>query len=198
MNEIELKQFKKLFNTIDITTPSSVKKWFLDFPELTTGEHCMIMDRSPSVIERLKRECGVTSIVVVEVEGGFMCSAKPPARKKPTKVQQTVANYDDEWVVKQYIGGKSLNWIRSACGCSPTKIYNILNTNKIVLRSHKQAVCSDNEYCSKQWLITNYIDNKYPMRKCAELAGVSHCTIRYWLAKFKLDVRSQHETGSEI
>ena len=52
------------------------------------------------------------------------------------------------------------------------------------------------EYQDKDWLYQKYIIEKCSMMEIAELANVHHSTISYFLRKFKIDIRSHHESMS--
>lgn len=195
MTEEEIQFFRKLTKGMDIYTPNEVEIWLRSYPEFTIGEKCAVIKRSPGVVERLIRTCGLCRVAMVDVGDKWLIASKTKNKKvwKTQKIEHRPI--DDKWVKEQYENGKSINWICKTCKCSHTKVENILKKHNIKRKTHGQIVRTKNKYCSKEWVEEHYIKLGYHMDRCAQIAGVSRCTIRYWMIKFNIEPRSVYEIG---
>jgi len=54
------------------------------------------------------------------------------------------------------------------------------------------------EYRNKDWLVEHYIDKKYSSLVLAKICGCSGTTIRNWLRKFNIKIRSKSEACSGV
>lgn len=199
MDKEELEHFKKLFGEIDIYTQSDVYRWFRSFPELTTDENCVIMGRTPHVIERLKRWCGLTSIKFAETYDMTLYS-RPLYNKDRVYKKYFIdpLEWDEKEITNKYINrSSSIRGLARQYGCSFNKIKLLLKKKKIRLRSHSDAVKTHNPYCNYSWLHNAYINKRFSLRKCARIVGVSTATIRHWFIKYGISTRTYIELGKE-
>lgn len=106
-----------------------------------------------------------------------------------------------EWLEKKYIGEKlSTHQIAKLCGVNDTTIGNWLRRFGISIRSHVEAAelyrrnsREDRKYYDRQWLYQKYIEEKLSITKIAEICGVGCTTIKYWLKKYSIPIRSESE-----
>lgn len=66
------------------------------------------------------------------------------------------------------------------------------------IRPHSEAVASKNPYRTKEWLVETYVNKKWTLTDCADVAKVSDHTIAKWLAHFGLNIRDINESNAKI
>jgi len=111
-------------------------------------------------------------------------------------------NYKNKILLrKQYIDKKlSTPQIAKMCNCSNATIWNWLRKHKIPIRSCKEGILlsnkikrKDKQYCNKDWLEQKYLIEKLSTIQISKLIKVNDETIRKWLWKFNISVRSRDE-----
>ncbi len=153
-----------------------------------TYELAALTNKSPSVIEEWRNRCGMKS------------GKKPPTTVKrefkPKDYEPIdVTVWDNkEWLMQKYtIERLGLPTVARMVKRSVTLIRKKLQRYGIPTRDLQTSMASKNPHCTKEWLVSTYVNDGWTLRECAEVADVSPHTISKWLAKFNLDIRDVNE-----
>lgn len=109
-----------------------------------------------------------------------------------------IKKYKDlDWLFDQYINQhKSSIKIAKICNVTPSVILRWLKRFNIVIRTTSQALRlfnGDKKYRNKDWLYEQYIIKEKTMLEIAKICDVSFSTIRSWLRKFNIKIRTKSE-----
>jgi len=149
--------------------------------------------QSPSEIAE---ECDCSAQAVRSWLDKHEIERRSPAERRATDRRLT----DPEWVREQYVEEKkSANDIAQECGCGDHAVYNWLDRHGIETRSDSEAAelraGPDNKVVYKQlsdfeWLNKQYAEKKRSTLGIAEELGCSASTVRRWLRKHEIELRT--------
>ena len=186
-----------------------VKEYFEENDHLTVYEIAIKLNKSPSTIRNWRRKAGLSS--------------KYPFKTRPKIKKNDIIKIDDkeiwdneEWFRDQYEGKKhGIAIIAKIISRSPRLVVLRLNKYGIEIRSHSQAVKSNNPCSSGKWLAYHYGTRdeyigatkdpdsdggkSWSLKKCASEAGVVPATIYNWLVRanregYKINIRDLNES----
>ena len=187
MTPEELNEFKEEFCRVDPHNDRQLRKWFLDYPELTTAENAMIMGISQRWVSARKKSLGLTRIIIIETSAGVKILRK--RAKKKTTLKPPAEGIED-WIIDQAVNNK----------------VTVLELSKAVLRSrgyvkrvlkaHRKKPNNTIHPCmNKEWVEEHFVKQRLSLRRCARIAGVSYGTIRGWLSHFGINNRDSFEAA---
>jgi len=185
-----------------------LKKFFKEHKLYTTYEIAKLVDRSPSTIREWRRRCGIHGKQL------FPNAKRKSQARTYIKVPKSVWDNRD-WFFNEYQTKKhGMLIISKMIDRSTALVRNRLIKYGIDIRSHKEALQSDNSCCNEIWLMEHYADRKQyirwnkrnstkskpgmgkglTLRECAKLADVkSAYTVYNWLVKYDIAIRDIHE-----
>jgi len=103
--------------------------------------------------------------------------------KDRSKIKITKQYLMNEYVIK----GKSTMQIAKEFGCSGTSIFNYLKKFNISIRNNQESHIKLN--ISRNYLVCEYINKKFSIRKIANKLSCSEATIFNYLKKFNIKIR---------
>lgn len=185
MDDQELIDFREEFDSIVPGDIESLRDFFLKYPELISTELIQIMRRSFSVVQKIRSRIRVNSVLIIETENGVLTT-----RRNTTKFISPELTIDPSWLYDQHVNKNiGIKALAKSIGRSRTFIRKRLRSLGVTNNYVK------NPYYNKEWLYEHYMVQKQSMRQCGKIAGVSHCTIRLWLAEFGIPSRDPFETS---
>jgi len=106
-----------------------------------------------------------------------------------------------EWLENKYCEEKLNTYqIAELCEVDNTTIGNWLRKFSIPIRSYGEAAelyhminRKNKKYYGRQWLNQKYIEEKLSITKIAKICKVGYTTIKYWLKKYDIPIRSEGE-----
>lgn len=107
--------------------------------------------------------------------------------------------HNSNWVYKQYwIKERSTYDIAKQCGVSHDTVLRWMKKHDIERRSKIEAMDIPDELMDRPWLQQEYVENRRTTTDIADELDVSHESVRNWLSKHDIDIRSLEEyTGEE-
>lgn len=123
MDDLELSEFRKIFDSIDTSDPAALRRWFTSYPELSAREHAQIIGRAPTTIRAWRRRCRTSYIYVSESYNGtvfgYVKYPRVVVPKKPIPNIVIPPDWDDEWLVDRIdIDRISFNQLAKLVGMS--------------------------------------------------------------------------------
>lgn len=165
-------------------------KFFHEHRYYTTCELSALTGKSTATIENWRVKCGYKSGKKAPTR------ARRKERKKLDKLPESVWN-NPEWFHKTYNSGFGVRPICQMTGLSIPAVFNRLKKYGVRIRPHGEAVASHNPYRTKEWLIDTYVNKRWTLTQCAEIAAVSPYTIVKWLAHFNLSIRDTYQKSAK-
>lgn len=185
--EIDLEEQHREFKTIvPRSNLANWAKWFKLHSELNPYEHAIIAGVTPSTISYWQYKLGLRQRRKGRkyFKGPLLsCQSLP----KPPD------NWDSQWLAEQYLAGYSTRQLAKMVSRNFDSIYDRLNRVLPRLRTQGESVHSRNPCATKEWLHEHYVNQCLSLRKCARLANVNIRTVRSWLIRFGIRVRSTGE-----
>lgn len=199
---------------LDPTNLESIKRFFEENKYLSTCELAILANRSPTTIRNWKRRCGIP------LGKSPFSGVKHSHKGKPIVPVRDERIWDNEaWFRQKYEQeGLGILAIAKTIGRSKSLVIARLRKYDIVIRSHADAVRSNNPACNEEWLYKHYCtreqyidwckrNGKEPDQnggkalsiiKCAAEANVVPYTIYNWLVRFKIPMRDTRESLAGI
>jgi transposase-like protein len=194
MEDFELAAFKTEWATVNPKDALRVRKWFLDYPELTLLEHARIMNKAWPELHYLRQYCGVNPLLVVETpQGRLTWQASPRKKQKLERLGRPVVR---ETILQLYEEGKSIREVSRITGNARRTIQRIVGATREI-RPFSQVCASQNPCNSREWLLEHYVRKRLSTRQCGALAGVSHVSIRQWIRKHGLASRCGQDNSRD-
>lgn len=188
MTPEELAEFQAEFKAVDLHNRQQVKRWFLDYPELTLPERAVISGMSEIWIKKLKRSLKLSKVKIIETTFGLRIVNR--IQPKKLILNPPIENLE-EWILYQYIEKeRSITELSLATNRSRTHIRTILRNNMV--QFNKSNI---NPYKTREWLTEHFVSQKLSYRQCGKLAGVSRSTIQAWLSHFQIKNRDKFEAA---
>ena len=100
---------------------------------------------------------------------------------------------DRNWLKEKY-SEHTQDEIADMCGVTAGTIVYWMDKFDIETRSTGVSQ-SEGPHKDKEWLRQKYVDEKQSQKEIAEIAGVHKGTVKYWLDKHGIDIRSKSEAA---
>lgn len=103
---------------------------------------------------------------------------------------------DKGWLREKYVvEGLKVKEILELAGCSRTTLYDWLDKHGIDRDRDRGVAQAEGKYKDKEWLKSEYVDNRRSMGEIASDFDVSKETIKYWLKKHNIPIRGRSESA---
>lgn len=167
-----------------------LKEFFEKHKYYTTYELAALTGKAPSTIQKWREKAGFKS-----GKRAPTSYVLPKCRKKFERLPKSMWD-NAEWFHKTYNSGYGLRPLAEMTGLNKSWVIKRLQKYGVRIKSHAEAVASKNPYRTKEWLIDTYVNQKWTLIECANVAKVSRHTICKWLAHFNLNIRDSNEASA--
>ncbi len=181
----EIQQLAAEFNQIDKKNKEAINAWLRSHTYLKNHDLAKIIGVAQAIISQMLKRAGIHK------HNG---RKQPPYlnnKKKPPLIAP--ADWDTAWLIAKNKEGYGYPKLAKAVGRSRRTIWLRLRKK---LRSPAEACKSTNPCCTIEWLLEHYVGKVLSTPACAKLANVAPSTIRSWLNKFKIRIRSSGEASA--
>ena len=186
----EIKTLQAHFhNSVDITDPKSLAKWFIDHHYFSIGALAATAGVSRKIIRKWRKFAGIAG-----PKGQYN-----PIKNKPIVTTITInpplpgqSWKDPVWLRDAYERNPDIKKISEIVGVHFITVWNTLK--KLGIYKSKPIHPCDN----LEWIKLNYVYNHNSAKECARLAGVSHNAMLNWISKHGVATHTLPQTNYSI
>lgn len=121
------------------------------------------------------------------------------SRRKAQDRLREIKKLNKEWLTEQYINNKKSTYeIGKELGISWITINRYLDKFEIPKRTISENVRLEDDRLTKEWLTEQYIDNKRSMEDIAIELGAGKTTIKRYLIKFEIQIKTPYDYGRNV
>jgi len=124
MEDYELPWLQQQFGAVNTADSTSLREWFLSFPELSVKEHAQVAKVATITIRRWKRKSYATFVYMYESYRGMVCvkphapNYKPPKKPLPDLIVPSNWAVDPAWLPAQIENKVGMRQLAKLTGAS--------------------------------------------------------------------------------
>lgn len=180
------------FAQVHTGDPHSLRTWFEAHPYLTYHDMCRIANVHRYTVYRWYKLAGCRPQELASSKPRRSRPPVPTAPRRAPEIPVAPSDWTTAWLVEKYQEGHGLRQLAKSVRRSVKRVRERL-MKVIKLRDKVESVRTTHPCYTLTWVFEHYVQRKLSQTKCAQLAGITRNRFSFWLAHFKIRIRSTTE-----